>query len=344
MLTMNSQPTTTVDFLGDTKLSLEEEERPVSFKSYVSHVRETMDPDLFLGFLCWYSVPGSCTSTYDDYKKLVEDTGAPIRLARPPKASNVFRRACTDSQKNHRKEASGNVDVFYNYTIRETGKDDQKLYRKMVREEIDHEGHELAFVELGDITFIRETGFIRAKGNLNVPYDPQFQEIVTEIRTYVQEHALTVTAYSIRESIRNALEGGHIHAVRVNPNGGVYFVNANKAEILSKIEHLCSELPGVTFELPPLLDDGKQRELLRTAFQEESVGALQLLSAEMIDLAQGDGDITEDRWVKLRMAYEDQRARVNEYSGLLNDALDESSASLEICDRQIMNLRKKVVS
>lgn len=340
-MTMTTSPP--IDFLADTTLALAPSNPTVaSFDSYVTHVRDTVDPSIYLGFLCWYSVPGKCESTFEEFKQLIEDTGAPIHLARPPKPTNVFRRGCTTAQKNHRKVATAIPDSFYNYTIRETGSDDQKLYRKMVREEIDQEGHTLDFVELGDVTFIRETGRIKHQATLQGASDPMFNEIVNEVREFVRENAFTVTAYQIREGIRHALEGGKVRAVRVNPNGGVYFVNATKAETLSQIEHLCSKLEGVTFELPPLLDDGKQRELLRTAFQEESVGALQELSAQALEIAENDGTITEDKWIKMRLDYEDQRDRVREYKALLNDALGESQASLEICEQQILNLRKKV--
>src|SRR5918996_2030849 len=76
-------------------------------------------------------------------------------------------------------------------------------------------------------------------------------------------------SYAVRELIRRELTLAN--ATLVRPTGGVYFVMRTNAPALDKVLLLGEQLEGTSVHALPLIDDAKQRQMVREAVENETV-------------------------------------------------------------------------
>lgn len=309
----------------------------VSFNEYAKHLRESDVP--VMGTLSWFHVPDSAQMTHKEFLHLVETSDAPIKTPNVPKPADVFRRACNSAK--NLKVPSGR-DTFMNYTMRDAGYDEGFVFRRMVEEEVDGKNHELGFRILGLATFSKEGITTTYTPEIDTD-DPAFREwlkMQERVDNFLSAKMLHLPAIAIREAARKGLEH-HLRGTRVRPSGGVYFVSMERMAQLEALDFVINSVPDCSFHILPLVDDDRQREMLKEAFQAESIDDTGRLVAEMTELLNGDKAIPANTFLSLRDRYQFQKAKLDEYSELLSDQLSEAQAAMEICNKQLAALFDK---
>jgi hypothetical protein len=290
--------------------------------------------------LAWYSVPESSEINHKEFLLLVEKQNAPIKTPELPKPADVFRRACNNAKM--LKVPAGVPGEFFNYTMRDSGYDDGFVFRAAVEERVDSKNHELGFRTIGQVVFSRES--VNTTYTYDVDMDDpavaHYQKMQASIDSYVDDKALTIPAIAIRESARRALEIT-LTGTRVRPGGGVYFVNPDKLDKLEAVDFVINSVPNASFHILPLVDDKRQREMLKSSFEDESIEETKRLIDDITEILKKGDDISAKKFSGLHERYTSQRDKIAEYKTLLNDALETSSAALEVCNAQIMKLLDK---
>lgn len=300
-----------------------------SFYGYTSYLKELYDkdPSSLLGTLAWYTVPGELYVDYHEYLRRVMETGAPVGTLHPPKPVDVFLRACTNAEKGFTKLITDRPEVFADIRVRKVGSDGDWVVRKVVVEYVDLAGHRIDFREIADLRFHKREHLIVAQQSMTVDAFElvQFEQLVAAVRSYFADKKMKLNDYGVRESIRRGITG-QLSATMVKD--GLYFIGAAHFEKLEALEELIGDLPGVTFNQMPVPDHDKQREMVKQAFEDESVGEMQRLIA---DIADAPHPITEKQLAKFQERYAAASTKIAEYKNVLDDSLETAQASLALC-------------
>ncbi len=305
------------------------------------------DPELFLGRLCWYSIPDSVVISRDDFIDKLNARGITFGANIPEiRPVDVFKRGCTASERNkycptdiERGFLGIGVDCHINYLFRNSGQDKNKVWRSLVREIVDSTGHTIDYTEIASLTYDRASKTIDK--TFKVSYWLDFERgIVNDVLSYFNEEADRITPYAIREFVRKGLEW-NIHAIKVRPSGGIYFTQEQFSNTVSNLETVINEVGG-SFHTLPLLDDSKQREMLKKAFEEESLGDINEMMAEISDILINKKNISADRYLDFKTRYDKLIKKVLEYSDVLDEAMELTSGYLEVAEKQIILLLDNV--
>lgn len=310
-----------------------------NFHEYAEHLKEAgIDA---LGMLCWYHVPEAAAIEHKDFLRLVEGSGAPIKLPELPKPGDVFRRACNTAKM--LKVQTADPNVFHNYTMRDSGYDDGFVFRTMIEEKVDAGNHKLGFRELGLAAFAKAS--MKATFDYSIDDDddamPFAKQMAEGIDVFIRQRMLTITAIAVRESARKAIENTLV-GTKVRPGGGVYFVAMDHTAQLEALAHVINNVDGCSMHILPLVDDERQRGRLKEAFQDESIEETTRMVAEIAELLQDpDAKVTTSKFVMLRDKFKVQKERQKIYEEILSDNLSLSQAALEVAQKQLKALLDK---
>lgn len=284
--------------------------------------------DASLGRLCWYSVPESASTKYHHFIGNLLSHGINEATPPAPRGVDVFKRACTDAQ--HDTVEDGRK---VRYSVRPTGHDSEKVWRNIIREELDATEHVLEYSDLGKVTYDRKTDHVSAHEG----FTGNGEAVYARIKSYFEANIDLLTAYAIREFARKNLER-NLHAIVVRPSGGLYFVQNDFLDGLEAIENVVNEVEGAMFHSLPLVDNDKQRTMLRDAFENESVGEIDRLLGEAGEILNSEGSISKKKFLSFRDEYEAITSKVAEYSDLLDVAMEATSFRLETMNDVLMEL------
>lgn len=305
------------------------------FSDYQERIESTM-PELFLGRLAWYAITEQSFADHDEVCRMLLTNGVSDILPPAPRNRDVFKRACTSSQV--KRIPTDQPNQFVNYLIREVGKDSENVWRRLVAETVDTEGRTLGYEEVFELHFAQRTSSINATSLVGDPA-PAALAVVQAVRDEYAAKEGKVTPYTLRELIRKTL--GRLNSTVLRD--GVYFVREAHYDTVAGLEAFISDLPGgSTFHSLPLVDDRKQREMLRRSFEAESIGEVDRLLGEFRTINSGSGKITAERFSGLKVQADELRAKVADYSDLLDMAMEETASRLEILDRGLFEILGKV--
>lgn len=307
------------------------------FSEYTEKMKQA-DPDLFLGRLAWYTV-SNVTIKHEKLVQLLVQNNLSGFLPKVPADSDAFRRVCSNAEK--RRVATGDSNVYDNYLVRKMGKGG-KLIAHIVRERVDANTEKVAFVsELCKLTWTKTpSGAVveyKCQGN-----DAVAESIAQEIIRAYHAETGTMNSYAVRELIRRVVMSMNATNVRGN-GGGVYFINHDHNSRLDDLEGFAKTLPGdVQVHSLPLLDDNKQREMLRRAYESEAIEDLERTIDEIIELKTSGKKVTSNVVAGFLDTLQRAKAKDREYSGLLQTSLDSAASRIQILTRQVMELSAKV--
>lgn len=313
---------------------------PTNIWNEVNETINAYDPDMFIGRVVWYTISEDVNVSHEDFVKALlaafEPTGITPHLPNNIRPRDVFKRACKYAK---RTKVPGQ-DSYFNYTLRPAGHDADNVWRVIVREEVDSAGHKLSYDELCRVRYNAVDNQIAFEDLTDI--DLICSEVKQDIRAYFTNWADRLTAYAIREYVRKYLDK-KLYAIRVRPSGGIYFVTKEYATQVEAIATVINNMGGTsTFHQLPLVDDGRQREMLRAAFEDESVGECQRLIGEMADIINSDKKITADTWANYKAEYDAMRKKVVDYSDLLDEKMGETAMSLEIVKKTMTKLMTSI--
>lgn len=309
-----------------------------TYTEYTQHLTATNTP--FIGMLAWYGVSDTARVMVQDLLKKVNETDAPIKVPQVAKPADVFRRATKQAQRN--KVPTGKPGTFYNFLIRDVGYDDEYVRRHLVAEQVDAKHRDLEYEILSRITFEKATR--KLEFNDSSETDLATLETVAEIKNFIskfiEDNSLTVATVVLRSIIRTCLETTLL-GTSVRQGGGVYFIKMDFAEQLEAAWHVCNSFDGVSLHMLPLVDDEKQRTMVRESFISESTGAANHLISDINDLLKMNGPVTAKKYTEISVRYTELKDKLDQYSDILEDNLGVARSSIEVAGKQMKALLNK---
>lgn len=296
---------------------------------------ENLDNSLFLGRICWYAITETSYINHELFCQELLRREFSAALPPVPRSSDVFKRACTASQKNRVPVDDG----FVNILVREVGKNAQFIWRTIVAEKIDTEGHRLDYTECIALTYDRQAQTIVTEVLNPLGESQAVQAVEQEIKDLYAAWFNVLTPYAVREHIRRLIRGLGASVLR----DGVYFVPEEHSARVDALEEIVAIVGGGSlFHSLPLVDDRKQRQMLRAAFEADSVGEIDRLVGEIGEILRTDRKISSDRFADFKVEYDRLRGRVGDYSELLDEAMDASGSRLEVMDQLLFQLMGRI--
>jgi hypothetical protein len=222
--------------------------------------------------------------------------------------------------------------VFENYSFTEVGKNSSEVCRVLVKEIVDTKGQVVAYDQMYRLQFDRLTHQIHVETLCTGTDVAVATEIIAGVHKYFLAMNNMLPPYHIREHIRKLILS--LNATIVRPSGGVYFVSevhANKIIALENVVTILGE--GSQCHSLPLLDDKKQRLMLKKAFEDESIDEVDSILGEMRLVIMNKKSISPDRLGGYRKQMTGLKERVKEYSAILSENLGVVDSRLEMMDK-----------
>jgi hypothetical protein len=290
------------------------------------------DRDLFLGELVWFSVGEAASIRHDVLLAELTTLKLESFCPRIPRDDDVFRRTCSQHQ---RKRVPTALDgVFENYLIRDVKRGAGQVVKHIVVEQVDGANKRLDYTPAISLTFDSKTGKIEVDV-LSATPDAQVMNVAQLILQDFEREKGMVNSYGVRDLFRSILS--MTGATSVRPGGGVYFVMQAKVEFVDALETLATKVSYVEVTSVPLVDDRKQREMVRKAVEAETTGEIDKMLAEIDEVMSGP-EITSDRFMAMSTRMRDMRSRTQEYAELLDEELGNTDFRLKVLETKMRQL------
>jgi hypothetical protein len=309
-----------------------------SFDSYRERLADS--GTALLGHLVWYYVPENVRVDHEDVFKILVRAGLGLHVPRAPGDIDVFRRVSTACARN--RVPTANPQVFENYLIRDLP--DVKtapIVRRVVREIVDADNRKLGYDEVAELSFDRQKGVLSCKHLLA---SKTADEICKQVQDdYVAERGC-LNSYAIRMLILRVLQGACNAANVRYPSGGLYFVSdeyADKLDALERLGHAISAF-GAQIHTIPLIDDRRQRDMLKRAFEAESVDEIDRLLTEVVDLRAAKKRISVDKYATIVTQLNDLTTKAKEYEELLETGLSSTHSRIKVFKQAVIALKGQV--
>lgn len=311
-------------------------------------LREHYGDDKWLGMLCWYFVPGDANISLADWVSAVNNTAISTLVPTAPRAVDTFKRAVNKIQERRRIKDYVNGEEFtYKFLARNAGQDPDFAYRKLVVEELDNNMHRLAYLEVATLTYIRANQTIDTQVDeeaiLKFPEQVQrlIQEKVASVHEIYNREQTSLGPIKVRELIRGHLENT-LRGSLARPGGGVYFVSTEHLEQLDALDSVVNSFAGPSFHMLPLVDTDRQREMIKDAFESQSLARVDELMARQKDLLIGkSGAITINKAKAFHSEFLELTNRLTDYSSLLDDTLEATGNRLKLLQKQTVEVFKQ---
>ena len=302
-----------------------------TYSDYVDRVSGTTMS--WLGQVVWYSVTEDTKVDLRDITKTLRINNLERFIPPPPKDVDVFRRVCTKAQK---KRVPVTDEVHENYLVRDVRSASGHYWKQIVVERVDSStNRRLDFTPVIELEFDPQKQDVTTSLISGTNFHQGAQRIAYDITTNYQDWRGNLHAYVIRELIREiVLSTG---ATILKPTGGVYFVMHSQAQVLVNLEATLTTINGATLATLPLIDDTKQKELVRAAIEEETVGEIAKINIEITELLDGD-PINSKRFVKMASRINAIKGRTGEYAELLDTTLDTTHLHMRALESNMQRL------
>lgn len=312
-----------------------------SFAEHQARVSQESS-DLYLGYVCLFTVHdnrdanGGLAVSHQQVLDGLAAAGLTDTPPEYPKSYNLFRRVSTEAQR--RKQPTNSVGVFRNYNLIEFPGQEGEIVRRIVMETIDSAGKRLDYKQLADVIFNKSTKAISQVFGPDHDDPTTAEVIIREIRDKFRTQDGMLTAYSVREFIRGMVNA--TGATSIRSGGGVYFVTQSKGERIHRIESFVATLPSnfAEFHTLPLIDDEKQRGMVKQAFESETTGAVEELIFKIKELRKAGKPIRQVTFDNLAVQYGELVAKAEEYGEMLEEKLNGTHSRLDLLKAGITRL------
>ncbi len=322
--------------------------------SVVSGADPEAPNEAYLGRIMWYSVADTMVP-HDRLVPMLLTFGFG-QLPSIPLDVDTFRRVTTAGEQ--KKIPTPTVGVLENYLLRETnGIGGDEVRKRIVIESVDPKGRRLGYSQVLDVSFDREKATIKFEAPDNAdPMESWQQANVDMIKAgilarYERERGC-VTAYTLREWIRKQVL--RMGGTNLRPeSGGVYFVKEEHAEIVGRLEKLADRIRkgdgtepygDVWVHTLPLVDDAKQRQMIRRAYEAEAVDAAEKIinRIQQMDDARASGKSSRnasDQFLSIVNDYQELKEKTKEYETILADTMQHAQSNLRLVQKKLVRLR-----
>ena len=112
-------------------------------------------------------------------------------------------------------------------------------------------------------------------------------------------------------------------------------------EQLEAVDHVCEALDGTSVSMLPLVDDAKQRMMVKEAFKGEVSETSSHLVTRMKEMLNSDDPVTAKEYNSVLQEYTEAKKRLDLYGDILSSEKSYVESSLEIVNFQLQSLLEK---
>lgn len=301
-----------------------------TFAEYKTRLEAPDGSLMLLGNLAFYSVTSTLRISRDDFKDKLATCGIEDYTPKAPRDDDVFRRVCTDAQR--KRVPTDDPEIYENWLIRDVKRANHIVWKQIVVEQVNAANKRLGYEPMMQLKFIN--GAIEAEALANwIP--PEIQTLANEILYEYQGMRGTLNDYAVRETMRKVLLDADATVVR--EGGGVYFVTAAKSEAVANLEDLALMIDGVQLSVIPLIDDAKQRNMIKEAFENETINAIDSTLDDIDKMMKGP-EITQKAYAKMVKEAGDVRRKTKDYAELLDENLGNAQLRLQAYEHGLKRL------
>lgn len=297
--------------------ALEEHRRHVS----------TLDSGAILGRISWYQVSATRVP-HARVKAILERVGLENILSRPPADSDVFRRVFTNGQR--REYATAQPGITENLMVREVVSTGERIVKRIVRELVDAAGETLEYEEIADVRFNKSHP--ERIDVVEMVVNPNAHALVESLAAQYRDERGCLNGKGVRDLIVRGLEACRATRVR----DGVFFIMEEYAEKLEALEEIANLMPGALLHSLPLIDDRKQRDLVRKAFESEAAEALDRITTELDEALAGEAD--PDAFTRFQARLAPVMDKAKQYSELLEDEVGLEQLRIQLATAKLQDL------
>ncbi len=170
--------------------------------------------------------------------------------------------------------------------------------------------------------------------------NPEAVRLASELNIAYQNERGCLDGMGVRGLIVRSLDA--CKATLVKESGGVYFVSSAYDEQLEALERLAQSLPGVDLHTLPLVDDRKQRDLVKKAFTDEVTTDVQRAILECTEALKSGESVSPRKFNALNLQYKRMKEKAEEYTALLEEQADTTQFGLTILQAKLRQVLGKV--
>lgn len=317
---------------------------------------DSLPTEAFLGSLLYFSISAADVNLANARAELSAANLSTTGLRKNLRPIDAYRKAAKRIEKKL-KEVDG---IRSEFMVRPVGEDAAQSYAHVVLERAQvsggkkrrllyHKVAELHFTrgrKVGDdyldhgVEVRRTTASLPPGSELRTDEDQwlteqlvTFEDNYTHLLNYMDSHAVRTF---VREYVYS------LSGICVKESGGLYFVKQEHADEIERLANWVRSI-GSEFHDLPLLNLGKQKDMILEAFEEESIKEAERMMAEIAKIL-GDPNrkIEEKTWD----AYAEEAARlsqkVNEYATMLGSRADRAVTTLGVAGQQLTTLASRI--
>lgn len=302
---------------------------PDELREYAERVK--LAPSAWLGFAVAFKVAEKCLISHSDLRDQLKMVGLEEHLPKAPKDEDVFRRVASGHQR--KKVPTATDGVFENYLIRDVSRASKKVTKQIVVERVDAGNKRLAYepaVQLDyDNGLITATDITGQSSTLDTTQADNLAELISLDFGAERGH---LNAYAVRGMLRSILDDC---AAVPFLTGGIYFVGPIWTNRLTDVEGMA--VPGMELHSFPIIDDKKQREMLRRSIESETNEAMDALLKEIEEIEQGP-EIGVDKFQTLNERRQAILLKAKDYADMLDETLGNTQFRMEMVSAKLKQL------
>ncbi len=292
-----------------------------TLQSYLDDIRKSGVP--VLGNILFYSVEEITRISHADMVERLELHGLGNFIPGVPRDDDTFLRVTSKIAR--KREPIGTTGEYENILVRKVRHEKGSIVKHIVAERVDAQNKRLSFDPVVELEFHPIGGDFTVTFLGDFPH-ARAMNLAREAQTSFGFWKGMLHSDSVRNVISRVIHS--THALSVRPTGGVFFVLDSHTPAVEAVLGAVRGLAGVNITPIPLIDGSDQREMLRAAYQEETVGEVIKITTEMNALLQGE-PVTPGVANAFVERISGVKAKVAEYEELLGNSLGAAEIHLQ---------------
>lgn len=315
---------------------------------------DNLPDEAFLGVLLWFSVSQADVNlkeAHDHLTSLGLNTSNMRQVLRPVDA---FRKSTREFAHKFKPVDGIRSEIM----VRPVGEDGDQAYRHLILERAVVEGgkkRRVFYEKVGEVVFTRGTkkngeysGYrvesMRTTQNLGQPLtDAEDQWLTSHLADFQDrfDHLLHyMDSHAVRSFVRDYIGG--LSGTCVKESGGLYFVRQDHADTVRKLGEWVRGL-GSEFHQLPLLNLVEQRQMIMSAFEDETIKEVERLMGEVANILSDPSRSVEERtYDSYGLKAAELSAKVKEYNTMLGARAERASTEIGLYATQVLQLAGRI--
>ena len=205
-----------------------------------------------LGVLVWYYVDMEASIGFEEFRELIKENEAPIKVTKKPRPEHVFRRA-TEHCQFETMLLDGQVTVY----TKDDGYNKASVNRSLyvsVNSNVGNVGR--LDTHIGVATMDKASKTIKVEAKVGAPAEHLkiLSEAKDRIMEYYDYNIEAIWSLPIRQSIQSTISE-NLMGIPIKESGGLYFVPRSKFDDFERMVETMSAVHGVEIGWTPVLKD-----------------------------------------------------------------------------------------